>query len=70
MTTRGDSARLKTRMFSAKKRPVTAAVTSPERKGEGAILNPTDDPVAFFAKNKQGPVKFVYLNQVQFEVKR
>jgi hypothetical protein len=32
-----------------------------------ATLNSAEDPVAFFAKNKDGPVKFVYLNRVKEE---
>jgi hypothetical protein len=29
------------------------------------ILNPEDDPVTFFAKHKDGPVKFIYLNKMK-----
>ncbi|PRP89393.1 inner arm dynein, group 5 [Planoprotostelium fungivorum] len=52
-------------------RPITSnqtdtifdSLAAPEEKQE--VDMPKEDPVSFFAKNKMGPVKFVYLNQVK-----
>lgn len=50
--------------------PATAATSSSARpltatQHEGGTDYLDEDPVTFFAKNKDGPVKFVYLNRVK-----
>src|SRR5271166_6572126 len=49
-------------------RATTAAfssLNSLDSKKNYPVLDMNDDPVTFFAQNKEGPVKFVHLNQLR-----